>query len=210
MRSIHPKAEKFRLVIGKYVPENSIDYVVRLWLQTPFHFKITQTRQSKHGDYQFNPKDRSHSITLNGSLNPYMFLITYIHEVAHLRNYIKHGRRVTPHGQYWKDHFRVLIRPVLNEYNFPPDILIRLRAHMEDPKASSDTDAMLTRVLKRYDKRSNGKTLYLESIRPGEKFILSGKVYKKLASRRTRALCREMGSGRDYLIPELSYIERYH
>ncbi len=210
MKRIHPKAEKFRLVISKYVPENSIDYVVHLWLQKPFHFKVTKARESKHGDYQFNPKDRSHAITLNGSLNPFLFLITYIHEVAHQRNFMQYGRRVMPHGESWKDHFKLLIKPLMNTDNFPPDILSCLRTHMENPKASSDTDIILTRVLKRYDKRSNGKTIYLESIRPGEKFLLSGKVYKKLETKRTRALCREVGSGREYLIPELEYIERYH
>ncbi len=198
------------MVIGKYIPENSVEYALKLWLYKPFHFKITQSRQSKHGDYQFNPRDRSHSITLNGSLNPYLFLITYIHEVAHLRNFMKHGRRVTPHGPYWKEYFKILIRPVLNEDHFPPDILAQLKIHMENPKASSDTDVALTRILRRYDKKSNGKSIALESIRPGEKFVLSGKIYKKLESKRTRALCREMGSGRDYLIPELINIERYH
>ena len=208
MKTIHPKAEKFRMVISKYVPENSVEYVVRLWLQKPFNFKITQARQTKHGDYQFNPRDRSHSITLNGSLNPYLFLITYIHEVAHLRNFIQYGRRVTPHGPYWKEYFKILIRPVMNEYNFPPDILIPLKEHMINPKASSDADNMLTRALHRYDRRNNGN-IYLESIRPGEKFILSGKVYKKIQTKRTRALCREIHSGKEYLIPELLNIERF-
>ena len=101
-----------------------------------------------------------------------------------------------------------MIRPVMNEYNFPPDVLIHLRKHMENPKASSDADNMLTRVLHRYDRRTNGN-IYLESIRPGEKFILSGKIYKKIETKRTRALCRELHSGKEYLIPELLNIERF-
>ena len=205
---MHPKAEKFRSVISKYIPESSVEYVLHLWLQTPFHFRVTQARQSKHGDYEYNPKKHSHTITLNGSLNPYLFLITFIHEVAHLRNYEQHGQRVAPHGQCWKSNFQQLMDPVLNEYHFPPELLARLRQHMENPKATSDSDFELTRILRHYDKKINGRSSILESIRPGEKFILGGKVYRKIVSKRTRALCKEMGSGKEYYISEISYIEK--
>lgn len=147
-------------------------------------------------------------ITVNGSLNPYLFLITFIHEVAHQRNIIANGMRVAPHGKLWKGIFRSIMGPVMNEQHFPPDILQKLRQHMENPRASSDTDLDLTRSLMKYNRRNHSGVIYLESIKPGERFIFEGRVYKKVAHKRTRALCRDVRTGREYLIPELSDIRR--
>jgi hypothetical protein len=205
---MHPKEEIFRSVISKYVHGKSVDYAYQLWATNPFHFKVTRTRKAKHGDYQYNSRVKAHMITINGSLNPYLFLITFIHEVAHQRNIIANGMRVAPHGKLWKGIFRSIMGPVMNEQHFPPDILQKLRKHMENPRASSDTDLGLTRVLLGYNKEYRPGVLYLESLKPGERFVFEGKVYKKIAHKRTRALCRETGTGREFLIPELTSIKK--
>jgi SprT protein len=204
---MHPKAEKFRTVISKYIPARSVEYVFQLWMRHPFHFTVTKSRQSKHGDFYYDPRDGSNTITVNGSLNSYMFLITFIHEIAHYHNYMQNGFRVSPHGRFWKAHFQSLLKPLMNETHFPSDILHQLKIHMHNPKASSDSDQDLTRVLHRYNRGFNPDIKYLESVRPGEKFIFQGRIYLKIENKRTRALCRDIRSGREFLIPGLSNIE---
>ena len=78
---------------------------------------------------------------------------------------------------------------------------------MENPRASSDTDVELTRLLLKYNKNNNPNLKYLESVQPGEKFVFEGRIYKKIAHKRTRALCRDIRTGREYLIPELTGIK---
>jgi hypothetical protein len=61
-----------------------------------------------------NPSRRER-ITVNVNLNPYNFLVTYLHEVAHLEVYRQYKRRQPPHGKAWKTHFRLLLIPVMSE-----------------------------------------------------------------------------------------------
>jgi hypothetical protein len=203
---MHHALEKFSLVISKYVPEPSMNYCLSLWVEHPFHFKVTKRRQTKHGDYLYNPKNHSHSITINGNLNPYDFLITYIHEVAHQRNQLKHGPRIPPHGSLWKMEFTTLMGPLLIPDIFPPDLLIPLKRHMLNPKATLHADASLTKTLKKYNGHQEEGKVYLEEIKTGHNFLFNQRVYKKLEVRRTRALCRDTLSGRKYFIPELAEV----
>ena len=94
--------EKFRELIRKYVPEKSVNYCVDTWVSNPFSFKVTRKRTSKIGDYRFNPKSGNHEITVNGNLNKYAFLMTFLHEVAHLIQQVKHQNNKPPHGRVWK------------------------------------------------------------------------------------------------------------
>ena len=41
----------------------------------------------------------NHRISVNGNLNKYSFLITLIHELAHLLTFTQYKNRVDPHGR---------------------------------------------------------------------------------------------------------------
>ena len=200
--------QKFRELLGKYVPEESLDYCVNKWDEYPFSFKVTRQRTSKIGDYRYNKKTRNHEITVNGNLNQYAFLITFLHEVAHLRQYLAHGNNRPPHGLAWKQTFQDIMMPMLNESIFPGDILTLLRLHMKNPKASSQSDARLSRLLRKYDVQQNEKDLYLEDLNEGEIFNLNGRLYTKIKKRRTRSLCKDNITGRKYLISELAPVSK--
>ena len=60
-------------------------------------------------------------------LNQYAFLITYLHEVAHLITYQKHKNKVAPHGKEWKNDFKIVLLPILNPQVFP-DLLLKTLA----------------------------------------------------------------------------------
>ena len=47
------------------------------------------------------------------NLNPYRFLMTLVHEVAHLVAFQKYGRAIKPHGKEWKFTFQTLMLPFI-------------------------------------------------------------------------------------------------
>lgn len=183
----------------RHVPENAIHYCFDLWVTHQFEFKIARKRNTKLGDFRYNPQLERQRITINHNLNRYAFLITYIHEVAHLINLQSNGRRIAPHGSEWKEAFKALMKPLLNDLVFPPDLLARLQRHMKNPKASSGADPQLHNALKKYDE-SNGLTA-LSEIDPTVTFRLGRRIFRKQEVKRTRALCEEIKTGRKYLIP---------
>ena len=192
--------EKIYATLQAHLPGAALPYCFQLWRETPFQLKITRTRQTKVGDFTSRKNIAQPRITLNHELNPYLFLMTYIHEVAHLRVHLRFGNRVDPHGEEWKAGFRVLMQPVLNQNIYPEDISIELERHMANPKASSFADTVLTRVLRLYDKDA-GQYATLSDIPEGSVFRFQGRFFKKGKIRRTRVLCHEVKTRRHYLVP---------
>jgi len=196
-------------MLQKQVPENAAQYCYDLWLEDPFHFIISNTRATKLGDFRFRSDRKIQTITINYDLNPYQFLITYVHEVAHYRAFKKWGLGIKPHGEHWKSTFRSLMIPMLSDLVFPRDILIPLKRHMINPKASSGADLFLNREVRKYDKgKELGHTVYLNDLKIGEEFLLKGRKFKKENTRRTRVLCLEMDSGKKYLISAHAEIQK--
>ncbi|SKC73101.1 SprT-like domain-containing protein [Ohtaekwangia koreensis] len=194
------KSEKVLDILQAHIPTPAVGYCFDLWKASPFDLKLTKSRQTKVGDFT-SKRTKSHPrITLNHDLNPYLFLTTYIHEVAHLKVYLQYGARVDPHGEQWKTTFTDLMLPLLWESVFPEEILHELRRHMVNPKASSFADATLTQAFRKFDKNAH-QFAVLSEIPEGSIFKLQGRYFRKGKLRRTRVLCRELNSKRDYLVP---------
>lgn len=186
--------------LHKHVPEKAVGYCFLLWKEKPFHLKLTKSRQTKIGDFTCRNDAAHPRITLNHDLSPFTFLITYLHEVAHLHVYLQFGHRVEPHGEHWKKSFQKLLDPVLTPEIFPETILSPLLQHRQNPKASSFADAVLTKALRKFDK--NGQHIVVLSDLPeGSTFQLHGRYFTKGTLRRTRILCKEVKSKRQYLVP---------
>jgi SprT protein len=193
-------AAKVFEILQHHVPGPSVDYCFTLWKSNPFELKLSKSRQTKVGDFT-SRKSKSHPrITLNDDLNPYLFLTTYVHEVAHLHVFLKYGHRVDPHGEEWKQVFIDLLIPLLWEHIYPEEILHELRRHMVNPKASSFADTKLTEAFRLFDKNKNHAAV-LSQLPEGSTFQLQGRYFKKGKLRRTRILCKELKSKRDYLVP---------
>ncbi|UYW01478.1 SprT-like domain-containing protein [Flavobacterium agricola] len=184
-------------VLLKYIPENALQPIVALIKMNHVHLKIVAERATRHGDYRAN-FDGTHIITVNASLNKYSFLMTLIHEIAHLVAYKKYGNRIKPHGVEWKDTFQKLMLPFLRPEIFPSQLLPLLARHFKNPSASSDTDATLSLALKQFDPPS-GKSFIFE-IPYGSIFTLdNGRTFKKIALRTKRYECIELSNGRTFL-----------
>ncbi len=192
-------SNKVQSLLLSHLPAGAIDYCYRLWLSQPFEFKLRKSRHTKVGDFTCHP-GRTPRITINRDLHPYMFLLTYVHEVGHLEVHRRFGNNVEGHGQEWKETFRRILEPVLNELIFPADLLAALRGHMADPRASTFSDPELVRVLRQYDPHATAQT-FLGDIPEGSIFGMRGRWFKKGETKRTRALCQEIKSKRRYFVP---------
>jgi SprT protein len=192
-------------LLQKHLPTNSIHYCYSLWQVYLFKFLVTKKRETKLGDYRYHFTEQNHTITINGDLNPYTFLVTYIHEVAHLKTQTLYGNKVKPHGTEWKSEFKKLLQPIMNEEVFPENILNALNKYLLNPKASSCTDLHLLKALGEHDENTHLK--YLSDVKPGESFKFNKKYFVKESINRTRAICKDIKTGRKYYISQGAQVE---
>jgi hypothetical protein len=191
-----------------HLPEKSIPYCTKLWQETPFSLHVKKPRSTKLGDFRYRKDRKFQTITLNSDLNPYQFLLTYIHELAHLRAFEKHGIHHAPHGHEWKKLFQELMDPILTEIVFPRDLLVPLKLHLRNPSASSARDLFLMKEMSKYDKRTSlSEEIFLSDLTTGNTFILSGRKFRKGETRRTRIICEEIGSGKKFLVSRLAKVQ---
>ncbi len=192
-------------ILEKYIPQAAVIPVFELIKTNNIHLKIVNERVTRHGDYRNLPNGQ-HQITVNANLNAYRFLITLIHEIAHLAAFTKYGKHIKPHGLEWKQTFQQLMLPFLRPEIFPTQLLPLLARHFKNPKASSDTDAKLALALKQFDP-GNDKN-YIFEIPIGAHFRLyNGKIFKRGAQRVKRFECLEMATGRIYLFNPNAEVE---
>ena len=199
MSSAEDLKEKIAIQLEKYLPVGFSLSIAELFLPIPVKFKIVNPRNTKLGDYRPAHNGLPHRISINGNLNPYSFLITTIHEFAHLNAHVKYGSRIQPHGNEWKKTYRELLIPIIESKLLPKDIEIALMNSLVNTKASSCSDIGLSRVLKNYDKQKDDYVL-LEQLPINTKFTLQGKLFIKGPLRRKRFICEEIQSKKKYLI----------
>ena len=156
------KKDQYRAVLAKYLHPPFIEVVVNLLVKHPVKFKIAKPRKTKLGDYRPPIYHTNHRISVNHNLNKYSFLITFVHEFAHLLVWEKHKNKVDPHGQEWKDEYRRLMMVFIEKGVFPDDIKKVLLKSIKNSKAASTSDLKLSRVLKNYD--NNAEQLTLEDL----------------------------------------------
>jgi SprT protein len=192
-------------ILLKYLPEKSHEYVTYIVKKYPAHIHISNKRNTKLGDFRPSSSGDLHRISVNFNLNPYSFLITLIHEFAHLINWDKYKNKVKPHGQEWKYYFAELMQPLLMEEVFPENLYQVLKNYMDNPSASSCSDRNLMLILRTFDKEQKH---YLCDLNQEAIFrISSGKTFIKKEKRRKYFTCIELHSGRKYLVNELAEVE---
>lgn len=188
------------------MPPNSWSLLLPLLEQQPLHLKISQPRKTKFGDYRFPLKSEPHKISVNGNLNPFAFLITLLHEYAHLRAYVQHGRKILPHGPEWQQIFYNICQPFFDAQIFPSALAFALRNSLVKGHASSATSEELYRELKNYDPKKENLT-HLEDLPPGSFFALGKKVLKKGPKSRKRYRCQSIQDRREYMVHPLAEVQ---
>ena len=193
-------------LLTKYLPNDAVPIISRWISDTGCVFKISRSRRSKFGDYRAPYQGATHRITINQDLNKYAFLITTVHEFAHLKTWKEFKGRVKPHGIEWKTNFQLLMEPFFKLGIFPEDIAIALLRYMKNPAASSCTDINLYRILKQHNFLS--PTLDTIDTLPDNSYfqIRNGRTFQKLEKLRKRFKCREIPSGKLYLFSPIAEV----
>lgn len=197
--------------LGSYVPDGAAEYCQELYRTHRFDFFLSRPRRTRLGDFTVKP-GMVPRITVNVNLNPYSFLITYLHEVAHCVVHEKYKgrgrRRVAPHGAEWKHEFGELLVPVMYESIFPKDILVHLLRYAQNPAASTGGDQKLFNALRKYDEQElNTGKVCLFQLDEGTNFVFQNRTFTRGTLRRTRVLCTDKASQRLYTIPAHALVE---
>ena len=183
-----------------FVPSGS-RVTLQAWIdELGINLLIANPRKTKLGDFRVH--NGKLYISVNNNLNPYSFLITLTHELAHAFVYAEYSDKVLPHGKEWKTTFKTMLLCFL--HLFPEDINKVLSLYLLNPKASTFTDVRLSRELSKYDKE---KVITITDILEGDKFIASnGKEFKKGKKLRKRFRCTQKDTNRVYLFHPLAEV----
>ena len=192
-------------LLAPHLPEGSGPTVAALIGDTPVRIRVAKPRATKLGDYRPPHRSQWHRISVNGDLNPYAFLVTLIHEIAHLRVYEAYGRRAKPHGEEWKQSFRDLMIEVNKAVSLPSEVDQALQAYLQNPKASSCVDAGLVKALRGHDEDDG--FMLLEELPPQAQFqTRNGRIFTLGERVRKRYRCTEIKSGKLYLVHPLAEV----
>lgn len=193
------KEEKALEMLAEFLPTGTFESILPFFHAHRIHLTLTHERKSVLGDYRIPTTGKAfHRISINATLNRYSFLITLLHELAHLLTWVNFGMKATPHGREWKTQFRHLLVPYMGRRIFPADVEEALLAYLHNPAASTCTDARLYKALYRYDTRKPGYRL-VDDIRVDSRFMTEdGRLWQKVEALRTRARCRCLTTGKMY------------
>jgi SprT protein len=202
-----PGAEHPLHALQQYIPPNTFEPVVAYLQQYKVHLTITRERKTVLGDYRNAVNNRAHRISVNGNLNTYSFLITLLHELAHLLTFDKYGHRVQSHGKEWKKIYGDLLAQFIQHKIFPADIEKQLVLSLKNPGASSCSEDGLMRVLRKYDEKQDGLML-VEEVPDNHLFKMKdGRVFKKGEKLRKRYRCQQVGTSKVYLFSPVFEVE---
>jgi len=187
------------------LPNGTAKVIAKWIVELNVVFVVSKPRQTKLGDFRPKVNGKAARISVNGDLHPYSFLITTIHEFAHLGCYLKHGNKVAPHGKEWKEIYTNMLKLFVDQNIFPPELTKSLHKHISRPKASSCSCPILSRALAEYDGEEGE---FLGNLSPNDQFEFKGELYRYILLRRTRILCNRLTDGKQYLISTRAKVSR--
>lgn len=190
-----------------YLPPGTTAPVLAYLHQYKVHLTVARQRDSILGDYRHSTRHEHHRISVNGNLNPYAFLITLLHELAHLLTFEQYGNKVAPHGREWKALFGQLLAQFIEHRIFPDDIQKELQRSLRNPAASSCAETSLLRVLRHYDPKKDGHCLVEDVPLHGIFRLKDGRVFKRDIQLRKRIKAVEVKTGKVYLFSPVYEVE---
>ena len=202
-----PKKEAHISTLQDFLPPNTYDAVLAYLQHYHVHLTVARDRKSILGDYRHRTHGKNHRISVNGNLNKFAFLITLIHELAHLLTFEEYGNRVASHGKEWKKIFGQLLAVFIEHDVFPADIRQTLKQSLHNPAASSCADEELLRTLRNYDEQQS-HLVFVETLPEGSLFKThDGKVFRIGQRIRKRFRCEEVKTKRIYLFSPVYEVE---
>ena len=202
------KVEHPLQALSNYLPEGAFEPVVQLIHQYKVHLTVTRARKSVLGDYRHPFNGSNHKITVNGNLNKYEFLVTLLHELAHLLCFEQYRNRVEAHGKEWKQIYGSLLAAFMDLNLFPNDINKSLKKTLLNPAATANGETALLLVLRQYNTVNKTGSAVLATLPDGTFFTAEKQgVFKKIKLRRKRIECLEVKTGNIYLFSALTEVQ---
>ncbi len=193
--------------LSNFIPEGTFDYVFSYLETYRIKLSITKERKTKYGDYRPPKQGETHRISVNGNLNPYHFILTLIHEIAHLVAFDEYGFGIQSHGIEWKTTYQNMMAPLLTTNVFPENLLPAVKDSLRNVKSSSCYDQDLAMALRQYDNKPMGTLI--KDLEMGSEFLAPNQQkYKLLKKRRTRYEAVEIHTNKLYLFPALYEVEK--
>lgn len=194
MKTEHPLSS-----LQNFIPDGSFDVLIRYIETYRIHLTISRARKTILGDYRHAAHQKNHRISVNGNLNKYEFLITLLHEIAHLLTFTQHGNKVEAHGAEWKNNYRMLLTEFMALNIFPSEINDGLQRSLISPSATANGETELLKILRRYDTDSNPEVCMIHEMQLGSEFrSKDGRVFRIIEKKRTRYRCEEVATKRLY------------
>lgn len=189
--------------LKSFIPDGSYESLLESILLYKVQLTLTRERKTILGTYIHPFKDKGHRISINANLNKYSFLVTLLHELAHLYTYEQYKGKVAPHGSEWKAIFSSILKDYLAKNIFPNDIAIAIARSIKNPGASTCADIPLQKALRKYDEKVEGMFM-IEELAPGQTFILTdGRIFERGERQRTRYKCKELMTNKIYLFNKI-------
>lgn len=193
--------EQLANILSRHIPPAAAPTVAQYLDKYQVQLTIKWARSTKLGDYRSPRKGEKHAISINHNLNPYAFLLTLVHELAHLLTFDKYGHRVAPHGEEWKAEFKQLMHPLIAMKVYPEPLEKVLLNYLRNPKAASCADPHLLRAMNQYNAVPD---TFVEQLPLGTFFkVDKERIFQKGEKRRKNYQCIELNSKNIYLVPGL-------
>jgi len=211
---MHEDAAMISAVVAQLrplLPAGTEAYVHDLLGRQRIDVRLSRPRRTKLGDHRPPGRGRmAHRITVNNDLNPYAFLTTLLHEIAHAFTWERHRasrRWLRPHGSEWKREFEGVLAPLVSANVLPADITTALAQSMSNPAAATCSDRGLLLALARYDRPDPGR-VRVEEVALGAIFRTDcGMLFHAGPKLRSRRQCFECRTGREYRVHGLARVE---
>lgn len=199
------KNRSLKEALEDYLPQGCAVPVTEWFGNKRVNLNITRSRRSKLGDFRGSISPEIPAISINHDLNPYSFLVTLLHEMAHADVFLSSKKRVQPHGNEWKSTYRKLATPFLSIQGLDPGFTTIFEQYLQNPSASSGAHLPLAMILKSFDQPRN--ITLITDIAENTFFALpNGRVFKKGAQLRKRFRCECLNNKRIYLFSPLAEI----
>lgn len=194
---------ELKIILCKYLPDSAVESIEKMILANNVQINITKARRTKLGDFRPPQKGVTyHRISINYNLNKYDFLITLLHEFAHLFVWNQFKNKVEPHGKEWNQKYLELLKEFNTSQNFPDDISLIFNKLEKYPQLGKTE---LVRVLRKYDE--NQDYHLIEEIPFKVNFnTFDGRSFQKIEKLKKRFKCICLNDKRNYLFHPLTRV----
>jgi len=199
-----PVEEHPMQALAAFLPEGSFEHVLEYLHRYKVHLTVTKKRKSVLGDYRHAGFGKNHRISVNSNLNKFEFLITLLHELAHLLTFEQFAHKAEVHGKEWKGIYSKLLVDFIHKKIFPPEVELALQRSVINPAATANGETALLSVLRQYNTQKKEGYYTIAELPVGNIFQTDdGRVFKKGDKRRSRYACTEIKTGLKYTFSPL-------